>query len=164
MIAEFPFNPMDPAIAALLKDLKREDEVARDRATAELWYRWFNEKGVTGLSVLQQSQRLLDAQQFDAAEQVLSELIAERPDFAEAWNRRATLRYLQSRYRQSLHDCRVVVRLVPYHFGALHGQGLCHAALGEFREAIQAFHRALEIQPHSQVNRVLMLECTARLS
>ncbi|NJR71497.1 MAG: tetratricopeptide repeat protein [Synechococcales cyanobacterium CRU_2_2] len=141
-----------------------DDLVARDRATARLWHHWFHEKGITGLEVLQRSQQLLDRQEFEAAEVVLCDLIAERPDFAEAWNRRATLRYLQGRYRQSLADCQVVVRLVPYHFGALHGMGLCHAALGELREAIQAFHRALEVQPHAQINRVLMLECTAKLS
>lgn len=155
---------MTPAIQALLDDLKHEDETVRDRATAALWHHWFHEKGVTGLTVLQRSQQLVDAEDFEAAEFILSELIADRPDFAEAWNRRATLRYLQSRYRQSLYDCQVVVRLVPYHFGALHGMGLCHAALGEFREAIQAFSRALEVQPHAQINRILMLECTARLS
>jgi tetratricopeptide (TPR) repeat protein len=155
---------MTPAIQSLLDDLKHEDELVRDRATVALWHHWFHEKGVTGLAVLQRSQQQLDAEDFEAAELTLSELIADLPDFAEAWNRRATLRYLQSRYRQSLYDCQVVVRLVPYHFGALHGMGLCHAALGEFREAIQAFSLALDVQPHAQINRILMLECTARLS
>lgn len=155
---------MESAVERLLTDLKDDDEAVRDRATEDLWHRWFHEKGLMGLDVLQQSQRLIDSEEFESAELVLSDLIADLPDFAEAWNRRATLRYMQSRYRQSLYDCRVVVRLVPYHFGALHGMGLCHAALGDFREAIQAFNRALEIQPHAQVNRVLMLECTARLS
>jgi tetratricopeptide (TPR) repeat protein len=155
---------MDPAVKLLLAELKDEDEVLRDRATAKLWHRWFHEKGITGLAALQQSQQLIDAGEFLAAETLLSDLIADLPDFAEAWNRRATLRYLQGRYRKSLYDCRVVLRLVPYHFGALHGLGLCHAALGEYREAIHAFHRALEIQPHGKANRMLLLECTARLS
>lgn len=155
---------MEPAVERLLADLKNDDENIRDRATADLWHRWFHEKGIVGLDTLQHSQQLVDSEELDAAEIVLSDLIADLPDFAEAWNRRATLRYMQSRYRQSLYDCRVVVRLVPYHFGALHGMGLCHAALGDFREAIHAFSRALEIQPHAQVNRVLMLECTARLT
>jgi len=155
---------MEPAVGRLLADLKAEDEAVRDRATSDLWHRWFHEKGMAGLDALQHSQRLIDAQEFEAAETTLSDLIADQPDFAEAWNRRATLRYMRSNYRKSLYDCRVVVRLVPYHFGALHGMGLCEAALGNFREAIHAFSRALEIQPHAQINRVLMLECTARLS
>ncbi len=155
---------MESAVERLLADLKDDEEAVRDRATEALWHRWFHAKGMVGLDVLQHAQKLVEAEDFLAAETVLSDLIADLPDFAEAWNRRATLRYMQGRYRKSLYDCRVVVRLVPYHFGALHGMGLCHAALGDFREAIHAFNRALEIQPHAQINRVLMLECTARLS
>ena len=83
---------------------------------------------------------------------------------AEAWNRRAVLYYLQGRYRQSLSDCQQVVELNPIHFGAIHGMGLCHAALGEYLPAIQAFRHALEVQPHALVNQKMILECTTRLS
>jgi tetratricopeptide (TPR) repeat protein len=58
----------------------------------------------------------------------------------------------------------MVIRLNPFHFGALHGLGLCHAALEEYREAIQAFYRVLKIQPYSLENQRLFLECTARLN
>ncbi len=155
---------MDPSVQALLSDLKSEEEERRDRATQSLWQRWFHQKGLIGLETLQQAQYLMDADDFEQAEMVLSDLIAAQPDFAEAWNRRAVLRYTQGRYRPAILDCRTVLRLVPYHFGALHGVGLCYAALGEYREAIHAFHKALEVQPHATINRVLLLECTTRLS
>lgn len=61
-------------------------------------------------------------------------------------------------------DCEQVIELVPYHFGALHGLGLCHAALGQYTAAIQAFRRALVVQPYGLVNQRLILECTAQLS
>ncbi len=98
------------------------------------------------------------------AEETLTALIDSQPDFAEAWNRRAVLYYTQGRYRKAISDCEMAVRLNPVHFGALHGLGLCHAALGNFRDAIHAFHKALEIQPYSTANQRLILECTARLS
>lgn len=154
-------NPTD--LDDLLADLKHDDLAVRDRATRLLWHYWFHQKGRYGLALLQRAQDLIDAQNYDAAEQLLSELIAGQPDFAEARNRRAVLRYLQHRYQESLQDCRQVVNLVPYHFGALHGIGLCYIGLENYRAAVHAFHRVLAIQPHATINQVLLLECTARL-
>lgn len=152
------------AIEPLLNDLKSDDETIREEATRELWRIWFHQKGVYGLELLERSQALLQAGQVDAAEVALTDLIQDQPDFAEAWNRRAVLYYLQGRYRKSLSDCQQVIALNPIHFGALHGAGLCHAALGEYPEAIQAFRQALTIQPHAMINQRMILECTARLS
>ena len=94
---------------------------------------------------------------------LLTQLIKEQPDFAEAWNRRGFLYYTTGDYQKSLTDCNVVIQINPVHFGALHGIGLCEVAQGKYRQAIQAFSRALEIQPYSLVNQRLVLECTLRL-
>lgn len=151
-------------IAPLLEDLKDPDETVRDRATQELWRLWFEQKGVLGLEMIRRAQIALEEGNFSAAEEILTELIESQPDFAEAWNRRAVLHYVQGSYRKAIADCETVIRLTPIHFGALHGLGLCYAALGDYKMAIQAFHKALEIQPFSVANQRLMLECTARLS
>ncbi len=97
------------------------------------------------------------------AEALLSQLIQDWPDFAEAWNRRAVLYFMMKQYKKALEDCQQVIGLNPIHFGALHGLGLCYAALGNYPEAIKAFRQALEIQPYSVENQRLILECTARL-
>ncbi|MBD3881374.1 tetratricopeptide repeat protein [Phormidium tenue FACHB-886] len=152
------------AIEVLLEDLKNPDETIREQATQSLWQIWFQQKGTYGLEILRKSQMLLEAGQLEEAEILLTDLIEDQPDFAEAWNRRAVLRYLQHSYRSSLSDCQRVVVLNPVHFGALHGMGLCYAALEDYRAAIQAFRRALEIQPYALMNQRLILECTARLS
>lgn len=152
------------AIDLLLADLKSTDETIREAATSELWRIWFHQKGAYGLQILEQSQTLLQAGKVNQAEAVLTDLIHDQPDFAEAWNRRAVLYYLQGRYRSSLEDCQKVVALNSSHFGALHGIGLCYAALEEYATAIQAFRQALEIQPHAINNQRMILECTARLS
>jgi len=149
---------------SLLANLKHSDEEIRYRATAELWRLWFQQKGMIGLETLQHAQTLLEAGEVESAEAVLNQLIFKLPDFAEAWNRRAVLYYLIGNYQKSLSDCQMVIRLNPIHFGALHGLGLCHAALGEYRLAIQAFRKALEIQPYAIENQRLILECTAKLS
>ncbi|MBF2002851.1 MAG: tetratricopeptide repeat protein [Synechococcales cyanobacterium C42_A2020_086] len=154
----------ETAIARLLEDLKNSDAAVREQATRELWRIWFHQKGVYGLAILEQSQELLEAGKLDEAEAVLTELIQDQPDFAEAWNRRAVLYYLQGQYRKSLADCQQVIALNAIHFGALHGMGLCYAALGEYATAIQAFRKALAIQPHAIANQRMILECTAKLS
>ncbi|MBD2105670.1 tetratricopeptide repeat protein [Nodosilinea sp. FACHB-13] len=154
----------DSTLEVLLQSLKQADEYQRELATAALWQRWFYQKGEAGNQRLQDAQALVDSGQLDAAEALLSTLVSELPDFAEAWNRRAVLYFVQRRYAEALTDCERVIGLVPYHFGALHGLGLCHAALGQYGEAIQAFRRALVVQPHALVNQRLILECTAQLS
>lgn len=154
----------DPHIARLLEDLKNPDESVRDRATTELWRIWFHEKGIVGLDAIKHAQLLLEAGQVSQSEKVLTQLITDMPDFAEAWNRRAVLYYTIKEYEKAIEDCHQVLKLNPIHFGALHGLGLSYAELGKYRTAIQAFRQALEIQPYALVNQKLILECTARLS
>ncbi len=151
------------SIESLLEDLKNPDEAVRNRATKELWRMWFYQKGAYGLEIIEKSQSLLDKSLFTEAEVVLTDLIKDQPDFAEAWNRRAFLYYMTENYQKSLADCLHVVKLNPIHFGALHGIGLCYAAMGEYTDAIAAFRKALDIQPYSLINQKLILECTARL-
>ncbi|MFN6562612.1 MAG: tetratricopeptide repeat protein [Nostoc sp. ChiSLP01] len=152
------------SINSLLEELKNPDATVREQATRKIWRIWFQQKGIYGLERIDRSQKLLDAGEITEAETALTELLREQPDFAEAWNRRAFLYYSIGDYQKSLADCQMVVQINPIHFGALHGMGLCYAALGRYSEAIRAFKRALEIQPYSLVNQKLILECTYRLS
>lgn len=154
----------DDNIDVLLAALKDPDEEVRAEATQALWQIWFAQKGAIGLQQLQRAQILLESEDSQEAEALLTELTEEMPDFAEAWNRRAVLYYMRREYRKAIADCQQVLALNPVHFGALHGLGLSYAALGEYREAIQAFRQALEIQPYSLENQRLILECTARLT
>lgn len=150
-------------ITALLEDLRNPTETVRDRATQELWRLWFGQKGVIGLDALRRAQVMVEAGNVDGAEVLLTDLVTHQPDFAEAWNRRAVLYYAQGHYLQAIQDCEQVLRLNPVHFGALHGLGLCHMALGNYRSAIRAFRKALVIQPYAIVNQRFILECTIKL-
>jgi len=152
------------SINSLLEELKNPDATVRDKATRKIWRIWFQQKGIYGLEIIDRSQKLLDAGEIPEAETALTALIKDQPDFAEAWNRRAFLYYSIGDYQKSLADCQMVVQINPIHFGALHGMGLCYAALGQYGQAIRAFQRALEIQPYSLVNQKLILECTFRFS
>ncbi|HEY9632522.1 MAG TPA: tetratricopeptide repeat protein [Coleofasciculaceae cyanobacterium] len=154
----------EPSIDSLLEELKNPDENIRKWATTELWRIWFNQKGKYGIELIERSQIMFEVGETTQAEALLTQLIQEHPDFAEAWNRRGVLYYMLGEYKKSKNDCEQVIKLNPVHFGALHGLGLCHAALGNYRAAIQSFQKALEIQPYAVANQRLILECTARLS
>lgn len=155
---------MSPDAEALLQDLKDADSDVRQAATEALWRLWYSQMGAYGVQLLARSQKLLEADKFNEVEDILTETLQGMPDFAEAWNRRAVLYYIQKRYREAIADCEKAIALVPYHFGALHGLGLCHMSLGHYIAAIQAFRRALEVQPFATINERLILECTARLN
>lgn len=149
---------------SLLQNLKSEDGETREAATQELWRRWFEQKGKMGLQMLQRSQVLQNQGALDEAESVLSQVIRSMPDFAEAWNRRAVVYFMQDRYRKAIADCQQTIALNPFHFGALHGMGLCYLKLSEYRQASQAFRQALALQPHSVENQRMLLECMSHLS
>ena len=156
---------MDSAyIERLLQALKDPDEAVRTQATGEFWHMWFHQKGVQGAKRLIESQALVEAEQGEDAKAILDELIVSLPDFAEAWNRRAVLYYMQGNYSAAVKDCEKTLELVPYHFGALHGLGLCHASIGNYLDAIHCFRRTLDIQPFSLINQRLVLECIAKLN
>ncbi len=151
------------SLNALLNDLKNDEPEVRDTATRELWQLWFEQKGLVGVQLLNRSRLLVDSGETDQAELVLTQLIQTMPDFAEAWNQRAILYFLEHRYRKAIADCHQAIRLNPFHFGAWHGMGLCHLNLQEYRRAAHAFRQSLDIQPHSVENQRMLLECVAHL-
>ncbi|MBD2104422.1 tetratricopeptide repeat protein [Leptolyngbya sp. FACHB-261] len=148
----------------LLKALRQDNERVRLHATRALWQRWYAEAGPEAERQLLAGTASMEQQRFAEAEQEFSQLIQQHPDFAEAYNKRATLHYICHRYDRSLRDCHRVVELNPHHFGAWHGMGLCYFALDRYPEALPAFRRALEIQPFAQINQAMSLECLVRMS
>ncbi|GAB4393652.1 MAG: tetratricopeptide repeat protein [Kiloniellaceae bacterium] len=76
------------------------------------------------------------------------QMVLIAPDFAEGWNKRATVHYLLGNYAQSLADIAKTLELEPRHFGALAGRGLVYVELQDERRALKAFEDALAIHPN----------------
>ena len=95
----------------------------------------------------------MERRDFDEAERIFTRIVARAPDFAEGWNKRATVRYLAENYEGAIADCEATLARKPHHFGALSGQGLCHVALGQHREAAALFRRTLAVHPHLDAAR-----------
>ena len=90
----------------------------------------------------------MHAGQLGTALNKFNEVIELAPDFAEGWNKRATIYYLMNKFDRSVNDIAQTLKLEPRHFGALSGLGLINQAIGETKAAIEAFEHALNINPH----------------
>lgn len=148
----------------LYQQLSSPDPRTRQEATSRLWQLYFGAAGPEAEIRLLQAEQAVESGKYDIAEVWLNDLISDFPNFAEAWNRRATLYYLVKNYNRSLADCQMTIELEPHHFGAWHGMGLNHLALGNYLEAARAFRRALEIQPFAETNQTLLAECLTKLN
>ncbi len=89
-----------------------------------------------------------DEKDYDLAIKLLDAVIELKPDYVEAWNRRATLYYMRKDFGHALADIREVLAREPRHFGALTGLGLIMQEIGDDKHALQAYRRALAIDPH----------------
>jgi tetratricopeptide (TPR) repeat protein len=133
-----------PAVAALLH---ADDPEVVALAEATLWQIWGRTGDPGAAALFASGLQLMEARDWLGAVAAFSRVIEAAPGFAEAWNKRATARYLATHYASAIADCEEVVRLNPQHFGAMAGQGLCHLALGQAREAARCFRRALAVHP-----------------
>jgi tetratricopeptide (TPR) repeat protein len=131
-----------------LSALRGDDPAQAARAEAALWAMWCR-SGIPDVdALLREGVEAIERQDLDGAEACFARVIEQAPQFAEGWNKRATVRYLAENYEASISDCRETLARNPHHFGALSGQGLCHLALGQHRDAAVQFRRALAVHPH----------------
>lgn len=130
---------------ARLKTVKAEAE--GEAIVAQIWKLW-QQSGDEKLDAAMQRAMLLMGQGLGPlAMPILDEIVAEKPDWAEGWNKRATVLYLMGEHDRSLADIDRVLALEPRHFGAIAGIGLIRIEKGEMREALAALRRALAINP-----------------
>src|SRR5215470_3243612 len=124
------------------------DDASAKHVEARIWAIWMQTPSDTAALLMIRAKAAMDAQQADVALKLLDAVIKLRPDYTEAWNRRATLYYLQNDYMRSLADVQQVLAREPRHFGALAGLGMIMQDLGEDKRALEAFRKALAINPH----------------
>ena len=139
-----PAKNLDKLFAAL--------KIAPDAESAKfienrIWALWFHSPSDTAALLMTRVKTAIEAKNLDLAIQLLTSVIEIQPDFIEAWNRRATIYYMKKDYGRSLEDIREVLAREPRHFGALSGLGMILADLGEEKNALDAFRRALAVHP-----------------
>ncbi len=115
----------------------------------EIWKTWYKRDDADGGENMQAAVDAMSSGRYTIALNLLNSLVDQQPDFAEAWNRRATVHYLLGDFEQSLADIEKTLTLEPRHFGALSGIGLIMLQAGENEKAMHAFEQVLEISPQN---------------
>ena len=133
------------ALAAALRD---PDEDTRDNAEQAMWRIWGRSGSPEVDRLYQTGIAQMSAGDLRDAIATFTRIIALKPDFAEGWNKRATLHFLAGDLRKSLADCDEVMKRNPYHFGALAGYAQIYAGLEYYDRALEYSRRALEVNPN----------------
>lgn len=142
-------NHGEAADAPLLHErLRDEHPFVRSYAEQGLWLLWARsgDPGIDRLMV--QGTESMQSGQLESAVSTFSEVIRKKPDFAEGWNRRATVYYLAGEFERSIADCAEVLKRNPLHFGALSGLGQIYLQLQDYEKALLWYRRALEVNPN----------------
>ncbi|MBI4240670.1 MAG: tetratricopeptide repeat protein [Candidatus Rokubacteria bacterium] len=135
-------------VPLLVEALRDPDHGVRALAEQSLWQVWSRSGDSAVDSLFEVGIEQMNQRDADAAIKTFSLIIQKKPDFAEGWNKRATLYYVIGEYEKSLADCEEVIRLNPVHFGALSGFGMIYLQLGKPQRALDYFQRALAVNPN----------------
>lgn len=126
-----------------------DDEIAK-AIEERIWAVWFASRSDTANLLMTRVRTALEHKETELALKLLDAIITIKPDYIEAWNRRATIYYMQKDYGKALADIRQVLRREPRHFGALSGLGLILQDIGDDKQALEAYRRVLKLYPRMQ--------------
>lgn len=126
------------------------DAVEADTIVEEIWRVWLDSGRPEVDAIMQDALALVEAGRPQAAMPLLDSIVTRAPEWAEGWNKRATVLYLIDEYERSLADIDRVLALEPRHFGALAGRGLIHIAQENYRAALEDYRRARAVNPFLQ--------------
>ena len=139
--------------------LKVNSADSANKIVKEIWNIWINDSPVLEhRQMLKDGIRLMSKQDYMAAEKIFSEIIEVEPEYIEAWNKRATVRYIRREFDKSLSDIYEVLSQEPNHFGALAGLGLIMLTQQDFEGALLAYKQVLLINPFSPDALILVPE------
>ena len=112
---------------------------------------WINShKDLSEKQLMSQALSSMDNGNLTKAEKELTELIQKNPDFVEAWNKRATVRFFNGDLAGSETDVFEVLSREPRHFGAISGLAMINVHVGALEEAVKAYEMLLDIHPHAR--------------
>jgi len=142
----------DIELKSLFNELLRSETASSaDKITLQIWRIWTNDSSSdSSLYVMEQGINLMNQGRLIAAEKLFSNLILKEPNYIEAWNKRATIRFMMGQIDTSLEDVFVVLSKEPKHFGAVSGLGLILIKEKDFEGALRAYKKVLQINPFSR--------------
>jgi tetratricopeptide (TPR) repeat protein len=134
-----------PALIAVLRDPHPE---LRPLAEQALWVVWSRSGDAEVDLLFEQGVDEMNSGRAKESIATFTRIIERKPDFAEGWNKRATVYFVLGDFERSLADCAEVLKRNPVHFGALAGCGQIYLQTGEYERALDYFRRALAVNPN----------------
>ena len=139
----------DPRLDELFKQLHIEKgQKAGNEITDQIWEIWRESSDDEINNLMYAGVSAMATGRLRRAERIFDEIVYKAPEFAEGWNKRATIYYFLQEYQKSAADVRQTLLLEPRHFGATAGLGLIFLSLDYYESALEAFQQALDINPH----------------
>jgi tetratricopeptide (TPR) repeat protein len=135
-------------VAPLVQSLRDADAQTRELAEQAIWEIWARSGDAEVDALYRIGVAQMAAGDLQQSITTFTRVIRQKPDFAEGWNKRATLYFLAGDLRKSLADCDEVMKRNPYHFGALSGYAQIYVRLERYERALDYSRRALEINPN----------------
>jgi tetratricopeptide (TPR) repeat protein len=123
------------------------DDASAKSVEDRIWAVWTSAGNETTNLLMSRAKKATDDKDYDLALRVLGAVIEIKPDFTEAWNRRATVYFMKKDYGNSLADISKVLAKEPRHFGALSGLALIMQEIGDEKHALEAYRKALDVYP-----------------
>lgn len=140
-----------PELPALFEQLKQATNASEAmQLEASIWQHWLEAPDAQSEALMSRISQAMSGGDLAVALELCEELVASYPDFAEAWNKRATVNYMMGNNEQSVSDIRETIAREPRHFGAISGLGLIFLRDQNFDAALSAFEQVLAISPASQ--------------
>ena len=141
----------------LFNELKVNNSKISSTIEQEIWKIWSTHPSDVKLTkMLEKGSQFVRDQQFGKAIEIFTEVINLDQNWAEAWNKRATVFYLMGEFKKSQNDIDKVLAIEVRHFGALAGQGLVNIQLKNYEKAIQSYRKAKEIYPSMQSPEIMI--------
>lgn len=131
-----------------LKTTASEDEAAR--LEEEIWDAWLVSGSGTVDVLMKRGLDYQEGEDIEGAREMFDRVIAIKPDYAEAWNRRALLFFNDGKYDEAVADLESTLIYEPRHFGAWIGLGMIFESIERPEAALLAYRKALEIHPHAE--------------
>ena len=152
-------DPLDKLFA----DLRRDPRHVSASATARMIWREWSASGSKSIDLLMSwAAKAMSRDEHSKALDLLDQVIVLAPDYAEGWNRRATLYYAMNDFGNSISDIESTLALEPRHFGALSGLAVILQRVGNNEAALDTWYKVLEIYPANKQAQesVILLEET----
>ncbi len=140
----------DPRLNNLFKKLNETENQNEIRdLISDIWNIWYEVDDPKVIEYFEKGIQAMNLRNYPLAIRFFNNLIEEDPNFAEGWNKRATVHFMMGNFDQSMQDIIKTLELEPRHFGALDGMGLIFIHQGQFQQAIDVYDKMLEIFPFS---------------